>query len=299
MLHPIDAININPTPIGTKNSFVQHFGASSQSGIDTVSFEGSFSNLNASISSLTEERMEKINQGCAPLTSNMGATTSTPTTSAVIDLMSEDPAVCHKTTDKDVAPAISAYQSGRWQQRFNELCEYRKLNGHCLVPSQWSENPQLSQWVKRQRYQYKLKREGQHSTMTDERIKILEDMGFVWDSHSAFWEERLNELIQFSMLHGHCNVPTKYPDNPELAVWAKCQRRHFKLFMTKGPKKSSMTMERISKLNKVGFVFDPREYKKRLAAAGVTMATSPISKAKKSMSSLAKTASKIQPLTAC
>ena len=35
--------------------------------------------------------------------------------------------------------------------------------------------------VKRQRYQAKLALDGQHSTMTQGRKRILDDLGFVWD----------------------------------------------------------------------------------------------------------------------
>jgi hypothetical protein len=57
----------------------------------------------------------------------------------------------------------------KWNQRFQDLIEFREEFGHCLVPLEWPLNPSLSHWVKRQRCQYKAKREGKHSTLTDER----------------------------------------------------------------------------------------------------------------------------------
>jgi hypothetical protein len=174
-------------------------------------------------------------------------------------------------TGKDegsAAPAfITARQSGQWNERFQDLCQFRQEYGYCCVPSHWPKNPPLAQWVKRQRYQYKIKNEGQHSTMTEDREKLLEQLGFVWDSHSALWEERLNELHAYRDIHGHCNVPSKYPENPQLTVWAKCQRRQFKLFCTEGSKRSNMTLERISKLARVGFVFNPRKAKRQIPKA--------------------------------
>jgi hypothetical protein len=96
--------------------------------------------------------------------------------------------------------------------------------------------------------------------MTDERQALLEDLGFVWDSHATTWEERWNELSGFRDRHGHCNIPKKYPENPRLPIWVKCQRRQFKL-LSEG-KKSNMTRERIEKLRFLGFVFNPRLDKK-------------------------------------
>eukprot|EP00339_Tiarina_fusa_P002097 CAMPEP_0117019936 /NCGR_PEP_ID=MMETSP0472-20121206/15217_1 /TAXON_ID=693140 ORGANISM="Tiarina fusus, Strain LIS" /NCGR_SAMPLE_ID=MMETSP0472 /ASSEMBLY_ACC=CAM_ASM_000603 /LENGTH=313 /DNA_ID=CAMNT_0004725005 /DNA_START=44 /DNA_END=985 /DNA_ORIENTATION=- len=150
----------------------------------------------------------------------------------------------------------------QWNQRYRELKRFRKEHGHCLVPLNWPSNHSLAHWVKRQRYQFRMKREGKHSTLTCERQAALEGLGFVWDSHAAGWEERWNELRTFRERHGHCNVPKKYPENQQLAVWVKCQRRQFKLFA--GGDNSNMTKGRIEKLQVLGFVFDPRSRKKRM-----------------------------------
>lgn len=96
------------------------------------------------------------------------------------------------------------------------------------VPHCYKKNIGLARWVKRQRYQYKLMVDGKQTTMTDERVKLLEDVGFIWDSHAATWEERLNELREFRRIHGDCNVPSSYAENPKLATWIKCQRRYDK-----------------------------------------------------------------------
>lgn len=89
------------------------------------------------------------------------------------------------------------------------------------VPHTYKENPPLARWVKRQRYQYKLKVEGKISTMTDERVALLENIGFIWDSHAAAWAEKLQELKEYTKLRGDCNVPSTYPGNPQLATWVK------------------------------------------------------------------------------
>ena len=167
--------------------------------------------------------------------------------------------------DPSVPPCYTIHQAERWQQRFQELVHFKNEYDHCCVPSHWPQNAPLAQWVKRQRSQYKLKMEGKRSNMTETRQKALEDLGFVWDSHAVFWEERLNELRIFRETHGHCNVPTKYPENQQLAIWAKCQRRQFKLY-TQGDRHSNMTMERIRKLSNLGFVFNPRALNKKMKA---------------------------------
>ena len=97
--------------------------------------------------------------------------------------------------------------------------------------------------------------------MTDERESALRDLGFVWDSHTVFWEERLRELEEFVQKNGHANVPTRYRVNPQLAIWCKCQRRQFKILKQGGSQRSNITPERISKLLALGFNFEPRKKK--------------------------------------
>jgi hypothetical protein len=152
------------------------------------------------------------------------------------------------------------YQAGQWAEKFEELCEYRHNMGHCLVPHTYGENLPLARWVKRQRYQYKLMVEGKQSTMTDERVTALEDIGFVWDSQGAAWAERLNELAEFRKIYMHCNVPSNYSENSQLATWVKCQRRQYKLHVE--GKASNMTPLRISSLENMGFEWELRSYKK-------------------------------------
>ena len=152
------------------------------------------------------------------------------------------------------------YQAGQWAERFADLKVYREATCNCLVPHTYKENLPLARWVKRQRYQYKLMMEGKSSTMTEERVKALEEIGFVWDSQGAAWGERLEELKEFRTIYMHCNVPSNYSENPQLATWVKCQRRQYKLHMEGKP--SNMTPTRIRELGSIGFEWLLRSYNK-------------------------------------
>ena len=113
------------------------------------------------------------------------------------------------------------YQAGQWSERFEELVEFKNVHGHCLVPHSHPSNPQLSKWVIRQRYQYKLKKEGQHSTLTDARQQALDLLGFIWETHAVAWFERLEALKEYVAEHGHCLVPSNYEKDRPLAAWVK------------------------------------------------------------------------------
>ena len=95
--------------------------------------------------------------------------------------------------------------------------------------------------------------------MTTARIEMLENIGFVWDSHAIAWEERLQELKQFQAKFGHCNVPSNYEKSQPLAVWIKRQRREAKSFW-KG-EKSTITIDRFNALRELGFTWELRRSK--------------------------------------
>lgn len=168
--------------------------------------------------------------------------------------------------DQNLAVRFRDYQACQWSQRFEELMAYKREFGHCCVPHTSKDAPSLGRWVKRQRYQYKLWQEGRpESTMTHDRIKALESIGFVWESHEGTWEQRYSELQQFYSENGHSNVPSNHSNN-KLATWVKYQRRQFKLQSKNGekpatkkqPSNSSLTLDRIKKLQALGFEWQLR-----------------------------------------
>jgi hypothetical protein len=162
------------------------------------------------------------------------------------------------------APAplnIALLKSEKWDERFQELLQFREEYGHCLVPHNWAGNKELAQWVKRQRYQFKLRCDGQRNMLTDDRFQALEEVDFVWSSHHANWDDKFQELKDFSERHGHCNVPSRYAHNRQLSIWVRSQRRQYKLLgRAQGGKPAShMTEERFHKLLSLGFQFNPRQ----------------------------------------
>jgi hypothetical protein len=144
----------------------------------------------------------------------------------------------------------------RWDVKFAQLEQFVLMHGHARVPVRYRLNMSLSKWAKRQRYQYKLKQEGKHSTLSDERELKLVDLGFEWDIRYTVWEERFDELLEFKRKYGHMSVPIVFPEFPKLGSWVKCARRQGKLF-ARG-ESSSMTADRAAKLKVIGFTWDAR-----------------------------------------
>jgi len=125
------------------------------------------------------------------------------------------------------------------------------------VPNKYPTNMKLSAWVKHQKAQYKLFKEGNESEsqLTADRVEQLENIGFLWPLPTKLdkkWSYRLQELVKFKEEHGHCRVPDKFPINPQLATWVSTQRVQFRLFK-EGKKASMITPARIEALTKIGF----------------------------------------------
>lgn len=133
--------------------------------------------------------------------------------------------------------------SSSWLYYFGLLQNFKELHGHCNIPSTYEENPTLGTWISFQRVQYKKGR------LPEDRVQKLTDLGFVWDPLDNAWEEMFLTLCKFKEQKGHCNVPQLYPDNQKLGTWAAVQRRNFS--------KNTLTKEQISKLESIGFIWDP------------------------------------------
>jgi hypothetical protein len=67
-----------------------------------------------------------------------------------------------------------------WLERFHELCKYKEIHGHSVVPTKCAENQRLGTWVHHQRREYRKFKQGKPSHMRKERISSLESIGFVW-----------------------------------------------------------------------------------------------------------------------
>jgi hypothetical protein len=139
-----------------------------------------------------------------------------------------------------------------WEDRLNELANYRKVHGHCNVPQRYRKNAKLGKWVDTQRYQHGLHLKGKASAITLPRIQALESLGFEWGtSKRTAWEDRLSELADYRKVHGHCDVPQKYSENAKLGSWVDKQRQQYSLHL-KG-KTSQITLPRIEALERLGF----------------------------------------------
>mmetsp|Transcript_2810 Transcript_2810/g.5946 ORF Transcript_2810/g.5946 Transcript_2810/m.5946 type:complete len:1245 (-) Transcript_2810:653-4387(-) len=185
-------------------------------------------------------------------------------------------------------PAMNAAATiveAEWKQRYDELVQFKNQFGHTNVPEPYQPNLALGIWVKEQRQQYKLLLRGKPSRITNVRVQLLEAIDFEWQVAETFeWKRRYRELQLFKSRFGHANVPVGYccggqqdrelqgsPTSTQytqtsstssnstgsLGRWVQEQREQKRLWDQGKP--SSMTMERVTMLEGVGFCWDSDE----------------------------------------
>lgn len=151
-----------------------------------------------------------------------------------------------------------------WEERFEELVEFKAKFGHCKVPRLYNG---LGKWVADQRQKYSKLLQGKKTNMTQEKAQKLTDLGMVWvvfklppkeeRAERKPWAERFQELLAFQNEHGHTVVPQHFP---VLGHWVHTQRVHYKLM--KQGRKSLMTPEQAFQLADIGFTFEVMPRKK-------------------------------------
>jgi hypothetical protein len=72
-----------------------------------------------------------------------------------------------------------------WEQQFHALEAYQKRHGDCLVPR--SKNEKLAAWLNTQKTSRK------KGTLESQKIKRLDELGFIWNPFERAWNENLKD----------------------------------------------------------------------------------------------------------
>jgi hypothetical protein len=103
----------------------------------------------------------------------------------------------------------------------------------------------LGSWVRSRRGDYK------KGVLSNDRIKRLEEIGFVWDPFDQAFEEGFRHLVEFKHANGHVNVPATHALNGfNLGSWVGHRRGDYK--------KGMLSSDRAKRLEEIGFVWDAR-----------------------------------------
>jgi hypothetical protein len=126
-----------------------------------------------------------------------------------------------------------------WEKRYAELAAFKEANGHCDVPRSYGF---LYRWCASQRSRR------QNKTLIQERIALLDVLGFCWDMRDG-WDKMYAKMAAFKEANGHCNVSRSR--DLKLGNWI-CVQREYR-------KKDKLSPERIALLDALGFCWDGAE----------------------------------------
>jgi superfamily II DNA or RNA helicase len=134
-----------------------------------------------------------------------------------------------------------------WLEMYTMLISYKEKHGHMSVPRAYKDNDKrLGAWIELQRYLNKSNR------LSEERIRKLEEINFVWSPHEQKWEEMFSLFLKFVKEKGHGYVPADYEiEGKKLGNWVGDQRR----------KNKNMFLEptKVTRLNQAGFYWNHLE----------------------------------------
>jgi hypothetical protein len=70
-----------------------------------------------------------------------------------------------------------------WNLHYQELLAFKQQHGHCKVPTNYADSPQLGKWVSNQR------RKRKQNKLSPEQEELLEEIGFLWSASSKQKED--------------------------------------------------------------------------------------------------------------
>lgn len=134
-------------------------------------------------------------------------------------------------------------RESKWDRAYACLLEFRRIKGNCDVPKDHvtSDGVELGQWVRILRHGL--------TTLTEERRKALDAVGFIWNIRDFKWEYGFKQLRLFLEKSGHPLVPKDFvtADGYKLGFWVAEQRANL----------SQISADRKAKLDDIGFVWTP------------------------------------------
>ena len=130
-----------------------------------------------------------------------------------------------------------------WNQKYYEAKKYYEKNGNLDIPAGYiSENGvNLGVWYRRNRDEYR------KGILSDERIKLLENIGVNWVSiKTRTWVNYFEEARVYQETNGDLNINLDYVTESglNLGVWISCQRYNYT--------KKRLKQEKIDLLESIG-----------------------------------------------
>jgi len=129
----------------------------------------------------------------------------------------------------------------KWQQMYQQLCDYKKHFGHTRPPSKEPFN-QLNAWVEKFRTP-----EG-YNILSEAHKELLDEIDFEWiQLLDNQFEEKFTKLVEFKKVYGHLNIPLKWQNEKGIKGFIARLRSE----------KEKVKVEQRKRLEELGFEFSP------------------------------------------
>jgi Helicase associated domain len=135
-----------------------------------------------------------------------------------------------------------------WEEGFAALTAFKGREGHCRVPRGFKSEDGyvLGNWVSTQRRN----RQATVRALSDDQIRRLDEIGFIWNPMEGDWEEGFAALMAFNAREGHCHVPRFHTEGKfNLGHWVRFQRKT----------RNTMPAGRRRRLDEIGLIWQPME----------------------------------------
>ena len=151
----------------------------------------------------------------------------------------------HGSDDDFDSNDVTTFHEKRWNKMYSRLVKYKKTYKSLTVTKKFNDKYNLHQWTRDQRHRYN------RNVLCVNRIDRLESIGFMWNVRDTYWSKMYDRLIAYKKQYKHTCVPKEYQKDSRLGRWVHSQRSYF------NTNKSYLTADRISRLNSIGFVWNP------------------------------------------
>jgi hypothetical protein len=134
-----------------------------------------------------------------------------------------------------------------FEKGFRETLRYKYSTGDPNAPANYktAEGYRLGSWQHNQK--------SKKGILSPDKIKRLEDLGFIWDRLEEQFEKGLQESLLYKASTGNSNTPPSYKtaEGFQLGYWQSNQRNKYK--------KGTISPYRIKRLEEIGFTLENYE----------------------------------------
>lgn len=141
-----------------------------------------------------------------------------------------------------------------WDYMFEEAKKYYKKHGNLEVPTKYKteQGYSLGHWLATQR---KVRSGEQFGILGEDRIKKLDSIGMVWESHKDLsWKKYYNAAKEYYAEFGDLKVPALYKTKSGITLGARIA--NLRTYRKSGLQSAFLTAERIQALDDIGMIWD-------------------------------------------